>query len=134
MDVVVKGMDMPRGCAACPLWARCYEVFAAQERFIDERPEWCPLSEGPSILADGTLEVRVSHEELEKVNRVMVSDDHHWCKIFYQDARGEWKTAMLDHEAFGVRPTFLYCSCCNRCVEYPTRFCPNCGARMDREE
>ena len=49
------------------------------------------------------------------------------------EKRGEWKTTVLDHEAFGVRPMLLYCSCCNRCVVYPTRYCPNCGARMEIE-
>ena len=43
---------------------------------------------------------------------------------------GEWKTAMLDHESFGVRPKVLYCSECNLCIAYPTKFCPSCGAKM----
>ena len=43
---------------------------------------------------------------------------------------GRWETAMLDHEAFGVRPKVLYCSECNQCIAYPTRYCPNCGAKM----
>lgn len=43
---------------------------------------------------------------------------------------GRWETAMLDHEAFGVRPKVLYCSECRQCIAYPTRYCPNCGCRM----
>lgn len=48
--------------------------------------------------------------------------------------RGEWKTALLDHEGFGVRPTLLYCSECHQAIAYKTNFCPNCGADMRREE
>lgn len=44
---------------------------------------------------------------------------------------GRWKTAMLDHESFGVRPKVLYCSECHRCVAYSTKYCPNCGAWME---
>lgn len=47
---------------------------------------------------------------------------------------GKWKTALLDHEAFGVRPKVLYCSECNQCIAYPTRYCPNCGADMRGEQ
>lgn len=47
--------------------------------------------------------------------------------------KGKWKTALLDHEAFGVRPKVLYCSECNQCIAYPTRYCPNCGADMRGE-
>lgn len=44
--------------------------------------------------------------------------------------RGEWETALLDHEAFGVRPKVLYCSECHTLIAYKTNFCPNCGADM----
>lgn len=45
---------------------------------------------------------------------------------------GKWKRAYLDHEAMGERPSILYCSICNQCIAYPTNYCPNCGARMER--
>lgn len=48
--------------------------------------------------------------------------------------RGKWKTAYLDHEAFGERPKVLYCSECNYCASYATRYCPNCGARMEKDD
>lgn len=48
-----------------------------------------------------------------------------------ENVHGEWKTAMLDHEAFGVRPKVIYCSSCCQATAYKTKFCPNCGARMD---
>lgn len=44
--------------------------------------------------------------------------------------RGRWKTAMLNHEAFGERPHVSYCSVCNQIVTFRTFFCPNCGADM----
>jgi hypothetical protein len=46
--------------------------------------------------------------------------------------RGKWMTSYLDHEVMGVRPKILYCSGCNQCIAYPTNFCPNCGAQMER--
>lgn len=47
-----------------------------------------------------------------------------------EQKKGKWKTAYLDHEAMGERPKVLYCSECNQCIAYPTRYCPNCGAEM----
>lgn len=44
--------------------------------------------------------------------------------------KGTWKTAYLDHEAFGERPCIFYCSECNQCIAYPVNFCPSCGADM----
>lgn len=47
--------------------------------------------------------------------------------------RGEWKKAYADHEAFGVRPFYRYCSKCHEATVHQYNFCPNCGADM-REE
>lgn len=47
--------------------------------------------------------------------------------------KGKWKTVMLDHEAFGVRPTTFYCSECHQITTFRTFFCPNCGADMRQE-
>lgn len=44
--------------------------------------------------------------------------------------RGTWRTALLDHEEFGIRPKVLYCSECCQAIAYKTNFCPNCGADM----
>lgn len=43
---------------------------------------------------------------------------------------GKWKKHYADHEAFGVRPFFRYCSECNEATIYPYNFCPHCGADM----
>lgn len=43
---------------------------------------------------------------------------------------GEWNKAYADHEAFGVRPFYRYCSKCNEASVYQYNFCPNCGANM----
>ena len=50
-----------------------------------------------------------------------------------EQKHGRWNKAYLDHEAFGVRPTVVYCSECNLTGYWEPRFCPNCGARMDGE-
>ena len=42
--------------------------------------------------------------------------------------KGKWKTAYLDHEAFGIRPQVWYCSECQQITSFRTFFCPNCGA------
>ena len=44
--------------------------------------------------------------------------------------RGRWKKSYADHEAFGVRPFFRYCSECNEATVHQYNFCPNCGANM----
>lgn len=47
--------------------------------------------------------------------------------------RGEWNKSYADHEAFGVRPFFRYCSECHESTVYPYNFCPHCGADMRPE-
>lgn len=49
-----------------------------------------------------------------------------------ENVKGEWRTTYLDHVAMGERPKILYCSVCNQCIAYPTNYCPNCGAQMER--
>ena len=74
MSILIKGMDMPTSCADCPIWSRCYELFAAQERFIKERPEWCPLVEVPTPhgwLIDAEA---LAGEYAEYVKRSNISD------------------------------------------------------------
>jgi len=46
---------------------------------------------------------------------------------------GKWKQTYLDHEAFGERPSIFYCSACCACSNVKTNYCPQCGARMDKE-
>ena len=48
--------------------------------------------------------------------------------------RGKWKKHYADHEAFGERPFFRYCSVCNAITVFPYNFCPNCGADMRKKE
>ena len=48
--------------------------------------------------------------------------------------KGEWKKSYADHEAFGVRPFFRYCSECCEATAHKYNFCPNCGADMRGEE
>lgn len=46
---------------------------------------------------------------------------------------GKWLKAYGDHEAFGIRPFYRYCSCCNEATVFPYNYCPKCGAKMDEE-
>ena len=48
--------------------------------------------------------------------------------------RGEWRKTYLDHEAFGERPSIFYCSACCACSNVKTKYCPQCGARMDEDD
>lgn len=50
-----------------------------------------------------------------------------------EQKHGKWKKAYLDHEAFGIRPTVVYCSECNLVGYWEPKYCPNCGARMVEE-
>lgn len=43
---------------------------------------------------------------------------------------GRWKKSYADHEAFGVRPFFRYCSECHEATVHQYNYCPNCGADM----
>ena len=47
---------------------------------------------------------------------------------------GRWEKSYADHEAFGVRPYFRYCSECNEATVHQYNFCPNCGAKMDGDK
>ena len=44
--------------------------------------------------------------------------------------KGHWKKSYADHESFGVRPFFRYCSECHESTLYAYNYCPNCGADM----
>ena len=65
---------------------------------------------------------------------------HRWSKVIKQTIdevtvrQGKWLRAYGDHEAFGVRPFYRYCSECNEATVFPYNYCPNCGADMRGEE
>lgn len=44
--------------------------------------------------------------------------------------KGRWEKAYADHEAFGVRPFYRYCSVCNEVTVFAYSYCPHCGASM----
>lgn len=46
---------------------------------------------------------------------------------------GKWLKAYGDHEAFGIRPFYRYCSECNESTVWAYNFCPHCGADMRGE-
>lgn len=45
---------------------------------------------------------------------------------------GEWAVAHFDHVSAGKRPRTLYCSNCNWLTSFPSAWCPNCGAKMNK--
>ncbi len=47
-----------------------------------------------------------------------------------EEKHGQWKKSYADHEAFGVRPFFRYCSECHEATVHQYNYCPNCGAKM----
>lgn len=93
------------------------------------------------IFDEGTLVVKLSREELEKVDRVVVGSDH-WCKVFYQDeepGHGKWIENRGENGCL-----YGQCSNCKKETLYAIsydilgnrhimNFCPNCGARMGGE-
>ena len=48
--------------------------------------------------------------------------------------RGRWEKAYLGQQYAGCNPTMLYCSACQRVTAFETRYCPNCGAKMEEVE
>ena len=64
------------------------------------------------------------------------NDGYKQGKIDAQQERktGKWCKSYADHEAFGVRPFFRYCSCCNEITVHPYKYCPHCGAMMEEND
>ena len=46
---------------------------------------------------------------------------------------GRWDTQVLDG-IIGNRPRVIFCSCCGQVAFSRTRYCPNCGAKMEETE
>ena len=60
--ILIKNMEMPKGCACCRLKDNHYgECNVAHKRIhtwmerVDYRPEWCPLTEVEAYGPEGTL-------------------------------------------------------------------------------
>ena len=91
MDILIKGMEMPKNCGWCPLRASCVHRI-----YMECRPEYCPLIEVPEphgrlIDADALVEdMKRQCEEVFKIDAV--SPDDFW--ITRDQAYNErlWKT------------------------------------------
>lgn len=47
---------------------------------------------------------------------------------------GRWTTSALERNSSGVKPYYLFCSECNHSQWRTSKYCPDCGAKMDGEE
>ena len=47
------------------------------------------------------------------------------------ERRGRWMKQYGEHEGFGIRPFYRFCSECNEVTVFPYHYCPNCGAKME---
>ena len=54
-------------------------------------------------------------------------------RIVTLDMHGEWLQPMFNHEYISQPPEVL-CSECNHWSNHISRFCPHCGAKMDKED
>lgn len=97
-DVVVKGMDMPKGCMDCVMryngWVcrqmgrllTIEDIMAAE----DKRPDWCPLEPAPEWIS---WDERLLPEDNQRI-------------LIYVDCKGhepiQLDTAMDDGETFGL--------------------------------
>lgn len=83
MSILIKGMEMPKGCYCCPLAHRSYNLkenmtqlacYVADKWTSDdgEKPDWCPLIEVPphGRLIDADLVSKVlEHGAAEEWNQ-----------------------------------------------------------------
>lgn len=80
------------------------------------------------------LEIEAKPEDIQAITKGMALYADYIKSIPAADVverkKGKWKKAYLDHEAFGVRPTVVYCSECHLTGYWEPNFCPNCGAEM----
>ena len=75
----------------------------------------------------------VDQENMMELFRTVINDCLPFADVV-ERKHGKWKTAYLDHEAFGVRPHTFYCSECHQITSFRTFFCPNCGEDMRGED
>lgn len=75
-------------------------------------------SESPDLLRGLVIAILVAQKEVETVDVAEVKHAH-WTHIVGYDPRDAW----------------VECSRCRTTVKYPgTKYCPNCGAKMDEED
>lgn len=74
-------------------------------------------------------------DEINSTDRGMFTNGIVQCideqpTIILAQRKGVWLKSYADHESFGTRPFFRYCSACNEASVYQYKWCPNCGADM----
>ena len=93
------------------------------------------------LMSNGTLDVyKWLKTQIEKLPAADVVPRELYQKalsdvvtLSVERKKGKWKTAYLDHEAFGIRPQVWYCSECHQITSFRTFFCSNCGADLRGE-
>lgn len=76
------------------------------------------------------IERNISTDELDKIHRVILNNDKHWCKIYYDEESyqiGNWN--FVDDELRIANE--WECSNCKQLSFSKTNYCPHCGIRME---
>lgn len=114
MSVLIKGMQMPEKCGLCDLFhaespMHCTVVKGHKTvgaPYGMPRPDWCPLMEVKHGKNVGT--------DYDEVDQFVCSECGIELQGWYRVERDEDDGEETYHE-------------------YRLRYCPNCGARMDKE-
>ena len=76
----------------------------------------------------------IADVDFDHTDRIWFHTKHGKEVEFTKVRHGKWLKAYGDHEAFGVRPFYRYCSECHEATVFPYNYCPWCGARMDEDD
>lgn len=159
MGVYLKGATIPTDCYLCPCYqcADCFCKLANEYTPITGRPDFCPLQEiedtthqcGPIMQQAEPME---EHPEAAEGDRKLINADRliidildspkietntipGLIKIIYKQPaveaepkRGQWQYV---YKWAGSQPCGVCCPFCESEYKIITRYCPNCGARME---
>ena len=155
MGIIIKGVEMPASCSACPLADEyinnlCKKVFyckagnikAEGEAAFEKRADGCPLENTAKGSGEMTRTIlRLGHftraDEFDRIKKEWEQENPDTCLIPYtmklERGRAKWE----QHGYLGL--TYWTCSACGKpynkikdfhyCPDF--NYCPNCGAEME---